>query len=126
MKDLGLKHYRFSISWPRVVPTGKIADGVNEPGLDFYDNLIDALLAAGITPYVTLYHWDLPQGLLDPSIGTFGWYGVDDDGHPNQQLTSHFVDYANLCFDRYRKQTQHTRLIFSPHFLIYKRTDDDG
>jgi len=61
MKELGLKHYRFSISWPRVVPTGQIADGVNELGLSFYDDLINALVAADITPYVTLYHWDLPQ-----------------------------------------------------------------
>jgi beta-glucosidase len=101
MKNLGIKHYRFSISWPRVIPTGKIADGVNELGIRFYDNLINALLAAGITPYITLYHWDLPQGLLHPSEGLYGWYGTDENGHPSQQMTKYFVDYADLCFARF-------------------------
>ena len=60
---LGIKHYRLSVAWPRVVPDG---DGpVNEKGLGFYDRLIDALLARGITPWVTLFHWDLPQCLED-------------------------------------------------------------
>jgi len=101
MAGLGLKHYRFSIAWPRVVPTGVVADGVNEDGLQFYDDLINELLAAGITPYVTLYHWDLPQALLDPDNGLNGWYGVDASGHPSGQLSRHFVDYADLCFSRY-------------------------
>jgi beta-glucosidase len=101
MQELGLKHYRFSISWPRVVPTGKIADGVNEAGLAFYDGLIDALIAAGITPYVTLYHWDLPQGLLNVDESLYGWYGTNEKGHPSGQMTEHFVDYADLCFSRF-------------------------
>ncbi|MFW6695013.1 GH1 family beta-glucosidase [Streptomyces sp. MAR4 CNX-425] len=63
MRSLGTEAYRFSIAWPRVVPGG---DGpVNEPGLAFYDRLTDALLEAGITPFPTLYHWDLPQALQD-------------------------------------------------------------
>lgn len=61
MAGLGLRHYRLSVAWPRVVPSG---DGpVNPRGLDFYDRLIDALLARQITPWVTLFHWDLPQSL---------------------------------------------------------------
>lgn len=67
MSDLGLQTYRLSVAWPRVVPGGRGA--VNEAGLDFYDRLIDALLAAGIKPFVTLYHWDLPQVLEDEG----GW-----------------------------------------------------
>ena len=63
MKALGVDAYRFSIAWPRVVPAG---DGpVNPAGIGFYDRLVDALLQAGITPYPTLYHWDLPQVLQD-------------------------------------------------------------
>jgi beta-glucosidase len=63
MRRLGLDAYRFSISWPRVLPEG--GGRVNEAGLAFYDRLVDALLDAGIRPFVTLYHWDLPQALQD-------------------------------------------------------------
>ncbi|MGD9881875.1 MAG: GH1 family beta-glucosidase [Geminicoccaceae bacterium] len=61
MKALGVRAYRFSIAWPRVFPDG--AGAVNPKGLDFYDRLVDTLLASGIEPYATLYHWDLPQAL---------------------------------------------------------------
>ncbi len=61
MAKLGLNAYRFSIAWPRILPQG--TGTVNERGLDFYDRLVDALLARGITPLVTLYHWDLPLAL---------------------------------------------------------------
>ncbi|CRK58815.1 Beta-glucosidase [Alloactinosynnema sp. L-07] len=67
MKELGVDAYRFSIAWPRIQPTGRGA--ANEAGLDFYDRLVDELLAAGITPAATLYHWDLPQALEDAG----GW-----------------------------------------------------
>ncbi|MDR0599411.1 MAG: beta-glucosidase [Treponema sp.] len=62
MKELGLKAYRFSLAWPRIIPDGDGA--VNEKGLDFYERLIDALGEAGITPYVTLFHWDYPYELF--------------------------------------------------------------
>ncbi|MEO1065480.1 MAG: family 1 glycosylhydrolase, partial [Actinomycetota bacterium] len=63
LAELGVGAYRFSIAWPRVLPEG---DGpINEPGLDFYDRLVDTCLAHGITPVPTLYHWDLPQALDD-------------------------------------------------------------
>ncbi|MQY10348.1 Beta-glucosidase A [Streptomyces sp. RB5] len=75
MRALGVGTYRLSIAWPRVVPGG---DGpVNTAGLDFYDRLVDGLLAAGITPSVTLYHWDLPQTLEDRG----GWTVRDTAEH---------------------------------------------
>src|SRR5690554_6727443 len=63
MKELGLQTYRFSIAWPRITPqvTATELGPVNEAGIDFYSRLLDELIAAGITPAVTLYHWDLPQ-----------------------------------------------------------------
>lgn len=61
MRDMGIRHYRLSLSWPRILPTGEGA--VNESGAAFYDRLIDALLEAGITPALTMYHWELPQHL---------------------------------------------------------------
>jgi beta-glucosidase len=67
MQELGVEAFRFSIAWPRVVPEGRGA--VNPAGLDFYDRLVDALLAAGLRPFPTLYHWDLPQPLEDAG----GW-----------------------------------------------------
>ncbi|PDT75139.1 GH1 family beta-glucosidase [Bradyrhizobium sp. C9] len=87
MRDLGVNAYRFSISWPRVLPRGR---GVsNEPGLAFYDRLIDALLAADIEPWICLYHWDLPQALDD--LG--GWQ--------NRDIAGWFADYATLVARRY-------------------------
>ena len=71
LKEMHLKAYRFSIAWPRIFPEGTGA--VNPAGLAWYDRLVDALLAAGIEPYVTLYHWDLPQALQDKG----GWLNAD-------------------------------------------------
>ena len=83
MAEIGLKAYRFSIAWPRVIPTG--AGKVNTKGLDFYDRLVDKLLKKNIIPFVTLYHWDLPQVLEDRG----GWRSKD---------TSYaFADYKSSC-----------------------------
>ncbi|EJW09580.1 Beta-galactosidase [Rhodovulum sp. PH10] len=87
MKALGVGAYRFSVSWPRVLPKGRGA--ANEPGLAFYDRLIDELLAAGIEPWLCLYHWDLPQALGD--LG--GWASRD--------TAFWFADYAALIARRY-------------------------
>jgi beta-glucosidase len=87
MAGLGLQSYRFSLSWSRVLPFGKGA--VNEKGLRFYDQLIDALLDKGIEPMITLYHWDLPQALQD--LG--GW--------ANREIVEWFAEYAALVFKQY-------------------------
>ena len=71
MKALHLQAYRFSIAWPRIFPAG--VGAANPAGLAWYDRFVDALLAAGIEPYVTLYHWDLPQALQDKG----GWLNAD-------------------------------------------------
>ncbi len=85
MKQLGLKAYRFSVSWSRILPTG--VREVNQPGLDFYDRLVDELLANGIEPYLCLFHWDLPQALQDKG----GW--------PNRETAYAFADYARILSD---------------------------
>ncbi|MBI3759245.1 MAG: beta-glucosidase [Deltaproteobacteria bacterium] len=87
MRELNLRAYRFSVSWPRVMPTGR--GTVNAPGLDFYDRLVDALRAAEIEPFVTLFHWDLPAA-LQMELG--GW------AHPDSAAI--FADYAETVFDR--------------------------
>ncbi len=87
MQRLGVQAYRFSVGWPRVLPQGRGTS--NEPGLAFYDRLIDAILAAGIEPWLCLYHWDMPQALDD--LG--GWTSRDSVGW--------FSDYAALVADRY-------------------------
>ena len=86
LQGLGLKSYRFSISWPRVLQEGR--GRVNAKGLAFYDKLVDQLLAAGIQPMVTLYHWDLPQAIQD--VG--GWAKRD--------TASWFAEYGRLMFDK--------------------------
>ncbi|XP_077303899.1 lactase/phlorizin hydrolase-like isoform X2 [Lithobates pipiens] len=87
LKNLKVTHYRFSISWSRVLPDGT-RNFINEPGFDYYIRLVDALLAANITPQVTIYHWDLPQALQD--VG--GW--------ENETIVARFRDYADLLFQR--------------------------
>lgn len=91
MSSLGLRAYRFSISWSRLLPNGTLAGGTNERGISFYSELIDGLLAAGITPYVTLYHWDLPQALQTHALP--GWL--------SREVVNHFADFAELCFRRF-------------------------
>src|SRR5690606_5916059 len=84
MKEMGITSYRFSIAWPRIIPDGSGA--INEQGLDFYHRLVDELLANGIEPMVTLYHWDLPQALQDRG----GW--------ANRETIEHFLKYAETVF----------------------------
>ncbi|GAB1509401.1 GH1 family beta-glucosidase [Actinophytocola sp. KF-1] len=86
IKSLGVDVYRFSVAWPRIQADG--TGPANEKGLGFYDRLVDELLRSGIDPWVTLYHWDLPQALEDRG----GW--------PERDTAYRFADYAMLVFDR--------------------------
>jgi len=91
--ELGLDAYRFSVAWPRILPEGT---GRIEPrGLDFYDRLVDALLEAGVTPFATLYHWDLPAALQDRG----GW--------ASRETALAFVDYAGVVADRLGDRVGH-------------------
>lgn len=105
MKALGLKAYRFSISWARVLPQGE--GKVNEDGLAFYDRLVDALLAAGIEPYVTLYHWDLPQALQSRG----GW--------ANRDIIEAFTLYAEAVAQRLGDRVKHWITLNEPYVFAY-------
>lgn len=93
MADLGIQSYRFSISWPRVLPEG--TGQSNLKGVGFYDRLVDRLLARGILPVVALNHWDYPQALMERG----GW--------PNRESADWFSDYARLIFDRLGDRVHH-------------------
>lgn len=88
LKELGAKAYRFSVSWSRVIPLGGRQDPVNQAGLQYYLNLVDELLANGIQPLVTLFHWDLPQELYTRYGGFLN----------KEEYVADFVNYSRLMF----------------------------
>jgi beta-glucosidase len=104
MRRLGLKAYRFSTSWTRVLPNG--VGPVNRVGLDFYDRLVDGLLAANIEPFLTLYHWDLPQALHEKG----GW--------PNRDIAYLFADYSALMVKRLGDRVQYWTTFNEPSVVM--------
>jgi beta-glucosidase len=100
MKELGQTSYRFSLAWPRIQATGKGA--ANEKGIEHYQRFVDALLAAGIRPLPTLYHWDLPQAL------------EDEGGWPNRDLAGRFADYAEIVAKALGDRVSHWILLNEP------------
>ncbi|XP_011823828.1 PREDICTED: lactase-like protein [Mandrillus leucophaeus] len=109
LRELHVNHYRFSLSWPRLLPTGVRAEQVNKKGIQFYSDLIDALLSSNITPIVTLHHWDLPQ-LLQVKYG--GWQNVS--------MANYFRDYANLCFEAFGDRVKHWITFSDPRAMAEK------
>lgn len=93
MKQCGIKAYRFSLSWPRILPEG--IGRVNEEGLKFYNNVIDELLKNGIEPYITLYHWDYPQALQEKG----GWL--------NPECVDWFAEFAGVCSDAFSDRVKY-------------------
>lgn len=104
MKDMGLQAYRFSISWARLLPEG--TGKVNEAGVRFYNELIDALLEQEITPYITLYHWDLPYELYKRG----GWM--------NPEIVEWFGGYARLVAERFSDRVTHYFTLNEPQCFI--------
>jgi len=104
MREMGAQAYRLSLSWPRIMPEG--TGRVNEAGLAFYDRLIDSLLAAGITPWVTLFHWDLPHALQLRGA----WN--------NREIVEWFGDYAGIVAERLGDRVKHWMTINEPPVVI--------
>lgn len=94
MQEMGAQAYRFSIAWPRIQPTGHGAP--NQAGIDFYNRLIDCLIAHNITPWVTLYHWDMPLSLEQR-----------ENGWLNPAIAETFAEYARICFAAFGDRVKH-------------------
>lgn len=110
MKSIGLKAYRFSIAWTRVMPEG--AGSINAKGLDFYDRLVNELLSAGITPYATLFHWDYPEALFRKG----GWL--------NRDSVKWFADYTQAVSDRLGDRVKNWMTLNEPQvFLQFGHAD---
>jgi beta-glucosidase len=104
MRELGLRAYRLSISWPRVLPDG--IGSANAAGLDFYDRLVDALLKAEVAPYVTLFHWDFPLSLYEKG----GWL--------NRDSSQWFAEYADIVTRRLSDRVTHFMTLNEPQVFI--------
>ncbi|CAL9169936.1 unnamed protein product [Musa hybrid cultivar] len=96
LKYMGMDAFRFSISWSRILPNGSLSGGVNQEGVDYYNTLINDLLDHGLQPFVTLFHWDLPQGLESQYQGFLSPSIVND-----------FRDYSEICFKEFGDRVKH-------------------
>ncbi len=105
LAELQLKAYRFSLSWPRVLPEGR--GKPNQRGLDYYDRLVDGLLERGVEPFVTLYHWDLPQALQDAG----GW--------ANRATAEAFAEFTTAAARRLGDRVRHWITLNEPHVVVY-------
>ncbi|KAL5567212.1 hypothetical protein UlMin_030376 [Ulmus minor] len=106
MKDMNMDAYRFSISWSRLLPNGKLSGGVNKKGVQYYNNLINELLAKGLKPYVTIFHWDLPQSLQD-----------EYNGFLSRRVVNDLRDFAELCFKEFGDRVKHWITLNEPYIF---------
>ncbi|KAJ0973071.1 hypothetical protein J5N97_021030 [Dioscorea zingiberensis] len=104
LKDMNMDSYRFSISWSRILPRGSLKGGINREGINYYNNLIKELLKNAITPYVTLFHWDVPQALEDE-------YG----GFLSKRIMNDFKDYCDVCFKEFGDRVKHWITLNEPY-----------
>jgi beta-glucosidase len=98
MKSLGIKHFRMSFSWSRLLPNGTTDEGINQEGVDFYNDVINRLLAAGITPWVTLHHWDTPSAVHNKT---------DKGSFLSEDIIEKFDNYANFSFFTFGDRVKH-------------------
>ncbi|KAJ9174425.1 hypothetical protein P3X46_013069 [Hevea brasiliensis] len=106
VKNMGFNAFRFSISWPRVIPTGRIHYGVNEEGIEFYNRVINETIKQGLQPFVTIFHWDTPQALEDK-------YG----GFLSKRIVKDYRKYANLLFKRFGDRVKYWMTFNEPWAL---------
>ncbi|XP_010908033.3 beta-glucosidase 12 [Elaeis guineensis] len=109
MKDIGLDAFRMSISWPRILPNGSLTGGINKEGIQFYNNVIDELISKGLKPFVTLFHWDLPQALESLYGGFLSPHIVDD-----------FRNYVDICFKEFGDRVKHWITFNEPYSFCQK------
>ncbi|XP_033145142.1 beta-glucosidase 15 isoform X1 [Brassica rapa] len=107
LHQIGFNAYRFSISWSRILPRGNLKGGINQAGIDYYNNLINELLSKGIKPFVTIFHWDTPQSLEDAYGGFLGAKVVND-----------FRDYADICFKNFGDRVKHWMTLNEPLAVV--------
>ncbi|MFN3969365.1 GH1 family beta-glucosidase [Flavobacterium sp.] len=100
IKKLNIPSFRFSISWPRILPKG--TGSINQSGIDFYHKVIDACLEQGIEPFITLYHWDLPKALEEKG----GW--------TNREILSWFEEYITVCVNEYKQKVKYWMVLNEP------------
>ncbi|KAL0653040.1 hypothetical protein Bca4012_095731 [Brassica carinata] len=103
LHQIGFNAYRFSISWSRILPRGNLKGGINQAGINYYNNLINQLLLKGVKPYVTIFHWDLPEAL---EVAYGGFLGAE--------IVNDFRDYAELCFQKFGDRVKHWMTLNEP------------